>query len=436
MTTLLPHFLRIIDHFLEMVQFSDGDVTVDMRDVLADGLSQNSLGVILQNLKNNGCFQLKTRAQEEAFWTLPARAFSDQDATITLEKEEINTLKLYEQKRKLLNKEQESIIKPIALEHIARRLGESDSANSLIRMLRDSNVPSYLIVYPNTKWRMLDDLFRVLATSIEPTDHQLLFKVLEESCHPLRYRGDKERAQELQDFIADLICYDHYSFDGHRIKKVGDDPDELGAFSERESERDKRKEERKKESAKVFVASGGDPLGAFFGSSASRQAPPQPQRASAKTAESSQAFQAADRPIHIVINSQNVQHPSASTPEPAPVPKGVVAAMLSIYSLNELQIDLLRRVLRNTQTSIERDLSGFNYDFLSTLIAANGALVSYAEIAKASKTTVGTIASKGVMDRKSTFIKMLRTELGISAETCDELIQGSNGYRISRKIYE
>lgn len=103
--TLLPHFLRIIDHFLEMVQFSEGDVTVDIRDVVADGLSQNSLGVILQNLKNNGCFPLKSQAQEEAFWTLPARAFSDQDATITLEKHEINTLKLYEQKRKLLNKE-------------------------------------------------------------------------------------------------------------------------------------------------------------------------------------------------------------------------------------------------------------------------------------------------------------------------------------------
>ena len=62
--SLQPLFLTVIDYFLEAVQWAEDKVTVDLRDLLSDGVTENKLHTVLQNLKNNGCFPIKTKAKE------------------------------------------------------------------------------------------------------------------------------------------------------------------------------------------------------------------------------------------------------------------------------------------------------------------------------------------------------------------------------------
>lgn len=404
--------------------FRSGSYCIDVERLAMQEMRHDEAREILAELRNKGCFVFENRQSESEFSSMVDSSFFRQKPAnvVFLKIGEVHSLRLFECRQELLGKKGNSTIKPVALEHIARKMGDSDSANGLIKVLRDCNVPSYLIVYPNTKWRMVDDIFRVLATSTDDADHQLLFKIMEECCHPLHFGGDKARAQEMQDHFSQLLEYDGYCFGGrNKIIKLAD----LSQFvaSALLSAIAERKDLRAKSTAASMKDF--DVLTALFGATAQpvrRSSPAQPK--------------AEPQPINITIHNQNVQHPSASSGQPHATDNKPTAATTEVYTLNELQINLPSRVLLNIKTGDEHDLSGFNYDFLSTLIAAKGALVSYESIAKAAQTTVGTISSKSVMDRKSAFIKMLRTELGISAETCDELIQTTDGYRISRKIYE
>ena len=165
---------------------------------------------------------------------------------VMLKQEEFDTLRIFEVKLELQGKNQKSIIKPVALENIARHMGDFDSGLGLVKFLKDCDVPVYLINYPNTKWRMLDDLFRVLASSTEEEHHQLLLTILEEFCHPLRYGGDRGKALEMQDFIADQICYDDYYFGylkGGISKVEAHDPDTGFILAEIETDRETRNKE-------------------------------------------------------------------------------------------------------------------------------------------------------------------------------------------------
>ncbi len=113
------------------------------------------------------------------------------------------------------------------------------------------------------------------------------------------------------------------------------------------------------------------------------------------------------QPVSIVIHNSNVQNnthlPTAASQNRKPLPKG-------IYFLNELEIDLPAHALRHKlHRHIEKDLSGFNYALLKTLINANGELVPYLAIAEAAKEgTVDIMADKEVQDGKSKFTTMLK----------------------------
>lgn len=406
-------------------------VNVSLSELEEEGITIEDARLVLQFLHGKGCFPIQFEKRRSHFFDmaqideLHEGLFSTEKPPIAclLTLEDISCIKLFELKLQAQGKTGQSIIKPIALEHIARRMGDSGNASSLIKLLNECGVPECLIVYPNTKWRMIDDVFRILATSTDEKDHQLLFSILEEFCHPLRYGGDKERALEIQDSIADLICFDNYYFvNGHIKKNDSDDPKELMWISDMEAAREERKKERQKVSAAGLAA-----MSQLF----QGYSPSQHQRQKQQATSVAQQH----NPVQVVIHNQNIQQSPivSGSADPHRNQKPEAHEMC----VNELAIDLKGRALRNMHTGKEKDITGVNYAFLKALIDAQGALVTYEALAEALRSnTVKKLTEKEVMDVRSKFIKMLREELQISEVTCDEVIQGKDGYRISRKIYE
>lgn len=107
----------------------------------------------------------------------------------------------------------EPILKLKTLELIARDISDFDSAYYLIKFLKDCGVNDKLIVYPNTKWRMIYAIFEELATSKNPKDHKTLFTIIEEACHPLMHDGNVESANKTTERFNSLLKYDSAQID-------------------------------------------------------------------------------------------------------------------------------------------------------------------------------------------------------------------------------
>jgi len=100
------------------------------------------------------------------------------------------------------------IIKPKTLELISKEIGDLDSGINLIGFLTGFGVKRELIEYPQTKWRMINDVFIKLATSDKPKDQKLLFSIIEEASHPLMHSGDEQKAKIFQEKIKNYLKYD------------------------------------------------------------------------------------------------------------------------------------------------------------------------------------------------------------------------------------
>lgn len=266
---------KIIDFLFKQRDLPGDYISVDIKRLVSDDFSLGELEDIFQDLKANNCFSFENMAGRDSFSSL------ENVLTVVLKKTEYNFLKLFEYREKLLGNIGRSIVKPIALEQIARIIGDSDNANGLIKLLENAGVPNYLIVYPNTKWRMIDDVFRVLATSNNPDANKLLFTILEEFCHPLTFGGDKTRAIEMQDNFSGLLEYDGYCFSKNRIVEVTEE-----VLQEIAIRREKRVLESHEAMGGTF-----DVFGEFF----------QPK---AKVKDESQKLV----PINITIQNQNIQN--------------------------------------------------------------------------------------------------------------------------------
>lgn len=285
------------------------------------------------------------------------------------------------------------LIKPIALENIAREMGESNSGPQLVDFLKECNVPDGYIEYPNTKWRMLKDTFVALVNSKDDAENKLLFTVFEEFTHPLRFNGDADKSQEWRDLISSQLRYDGYCFWDMHIVNLREIPDEVE--EDPLAELDERLRQRKTNITKTLE-------------------PPHIQE------------QTHVQHAPVTVNVNNIM--------PDTLPR---VDQKGMYMFKELQIDLFGRVLRNVTNDKQEELAGFNYQFLKILIDAGGELVEYETIAEAIRgDTVTKLNKKEVMDRKGTFIRMLKDRLQLSETTIEELVQGKEGYRINRKIYE
>jgi hypothetical protein len=140
-----------------------------------------------------------------------------------------------------------AIIRKKALEFIARRMGEISTGNELIDFFRGLGVPEPLIVYPNTKWVMTNNVLLYYASSPKKEDHQKLFKILEEACHPLMHGGDEQLAQKTVDLFNSYLSYDKVHIDFDEEEKIyrcgkfripsGDEAQEILMEIEEEEER-------------------------------------------------------------------------------------------------------------------------------------------------------------------------------------------------------
>jgi len=117
-------------------------------------------------------------------------------------------------------KTSQSIIKPKSLELIAREIGNLETGTNLIDFLTDCGVDKNLIEYPQTKWRMVYDVFITLAASPNPKNQEILFKIIEEASHPLMHNGDEEIAKTYEDKFNKLLKYDGFTLKNYKVKKI------------------------------------------------------------------------------------------------------------------------------------------------------------------------------------------------------------------------
>lgn len=98
------------------------------------------------------------------------------------------------------------IIKPKALELIAKELKDYYTGADIISLLKEAGVDKRLIVYPQSKWAIFYTVFAEL-TNYEQ-DRELLFKTICDAIHPLNLNGNQEKANELQAKFNGHLKYD------------------------------------------------------------------------------------------------------------------------------------------------------------------------------------------------------------------------------------
>lgn len=114
---------------------------------------------------------------------------------------------LLEECKNQFPKRKKPIIREKTLELIGKDIGELDSAVNLIKLLKDCGVDEELIIYPNTKWRMIRDAIVYLAYSRKKEDEQALFKVIGEATHPLTHNGNTISAEALREKFNHFLSY-------------------------------------------------------------------------------------------------------------------------------------------------------------------------------------------------------------------------------------
>jgi len=103
----------------------------------------------------------------------------------------------------------QSVIKSKTLKLIARDIGNLDIGTNLINFLIDCGVDKELIVYPQTKWRMIYDVLSKLATSNKTKDKEILFKIVRDAIHPFMHGGDISSAKNLLNKFNNYLSYDN-----------------------------------------------------------------------------------------------------------------------------------------------------------------------------------------------------------------------------------
>lgn len=138
-----------------------------------------------------------------------------------LNKVALNTL--FRELKGIYHRKEKPIIKLKALELIARKIGDLNTGYELEKFLINNGIDRELVIYPNTKWKMIYDIFEYFAFSGNKADIGLLFKLIEEFSHPLMFDGDKEKAIEVQDYFTNCLEYDGYCVYKGKVSKLSDE---------------------------------------------------------------------------------------------------------------------------------------------------------------------------------------------------------------------
>lgn len=119
----------------------------------------------------------------------------------------------------------DSILDRKTLEFVAKKIGDLDSGLNLVDRMEKVGIKKWMIIYPNTKWRMLYDIFLELSISTSSQDHEILFRFIEEFIHPLMHNGDFKKAEEFENDLNKLLVYDGYKSKGMKIIRDEEDLD-------------------------------------------------------------------------------------------------------------------------------------------------------------------------------------------------------------------
>lgn len=99
-------------------------------------------------------------------------------------------------------------IRSRTIELLARDMGDAFTGSELVRFLKECGVPKELIVYPNTKWKVLYGVMHALSSSEDQAKHSLLYKIITSFVHPLSFGGDENTTKEVIKRFNDWLIYD------------------------------------------------------------------------------------------------------------------------------------------------------------------------------------------------------------------------------------
>lgn len=107
-------------------------------------------------------------------------------------------------------KRDEPVIREQTLEKIARHFGEMTTATNIISLLKKWGASESLIIYPETKWKVIFNVLNYYAVSKKPEDYNTLMNIIEEIVHPLLYEGNFEESKKVADSFNALLYYDNF----------------------------------------------------------------------------------------------------------------------------------------------------------------------------------------------------------------------------------
>lgn len=128
-------------------------------------------------------------------------------------KKHLRILDVQKIKAILQKRDEKPIIQMRVLELLAKSIAEKKSGTELIMLLKECDVPAMFIVYPETKWRMLFKVFRVLSTSQNVRAQRILYRIIETAVHPLFFDGDEEQSSAATKKYNGWLKYDHIIID-------------------------------------------------------------------------------------------------------------------------------------------------------------------------------------------------------------------------------
>lgn len=245
---MLERFVDKKFRVLESIKNSDtGEITN-----YSVKMTISELELIITNLELNGYIEVEQRSAVPVF--VDGEETNLESDEICINYRVLNSEKIKNEFEKTAKKSptqrSRPLIKSKALELIARKMGDLESGTGLVDFLKNNGVDPELIVYPNTKWRMIFDILQYLSLSGKKEDNDLIFTLIEEISHPLMFNGDRGRALEVQDYFSTCLQYDGYCVDKGKVVEATDEIIEKV---------DKRVQERKFQEGKGFSE-----LAAFF----------------------------------------------------------------------------------------------------------------------------------------------------------------------------
>lgn len=188
----------------------DGEVShIKWLDTYKIGVLYKPLIAILHELQTVIASDFNIPLYDDGGETVPDEWTDDHLLQVVVEKEDADKLSaLLKEYEKQLPKRKKPAIREKALELIAKKIGDIDSEDNLIKFLRSCGVDEELII-PDTKWRMVFNVMTYLASSDKTSDKDALGKIIGGATHPLMHEGNEGSASVLRKQFDEYLKYDN-----------------------------------------------------------------------------------------------------------------------------------------------------------------------------------------------------------------------------------